>query len=259
MQESNEMGEAVLHLTQETEQMRTLIKKIEERTENGTLSNSSDETVIADVEAERKTWLAEKERLAGELEKMRCDYDVLRKEAAEAFKSNEPLKLEIKKLRKEVETLRLETANLDERQIGIPEDRVLHLFGKYMREESYRKALAYQKLYLTSLVKGYENEEDAFARICRGGTSRRKEVRRRHLRSRRRFFKVVAFVIIAVKRMQFMRMKWSMCRITAFHAFRDKTSANKGEPPRNRPRTGTGPQSADNELKLAVYFQKTNQ
>ncbi|KAL0275248.1 UNVERIFIED_CONTAM: hypothetical protein PYX00_003164 [Menopon gallinae] len=247
VQESNEMGEAVLHLTQETEQMRTLIKKIEERTENGALSNSSDDTIIADVEAERKRWSTEKERLTSDLEKARCDYDVLKKDSMEVFRNNEALRMEIKKLKKEMEVLRQEAAHIDEKQIGIPEDRVLHLFGKYMRTEAYRKALAHQKLYLTSVVKGYEREEDALARLHRGGSSsRRREVRRRQVRSRRRTFKMVALVIIAIKRMQFIVARWRVCRIVAFNALMgrdsdDRTSANKENEPRKHSSGLRGP------------------
>lgn len=214
MQESNEMGEALLHLTQETEQMKTLIRKLEESTEKSP-RKPADDTLIADINLERRLWQEEKEKLLTEAETLKSEVEILKRDSTDAFRNNDILKLEVRKLTQEIEMLKEENTCLNEKhKRTISEDRVVHLFGKYMRAESYRKALAWQKRYLLVVISGYEDsEEETWTKINKMAHVR-KDVKRRQIRKKKgRSLKGVAMSVVAVLRMQFLVRRWCHGRI----------------------------------------------
>lgn len=211
------MGEALLHLTQETEQMKTLIKKLEESTEQNS-GKSGDDTLLADIDMERRSWMSEKERLTSELETIKTEYEILKQTSLETFKNNDVQKLELKKLNKEIENLKEELSSHAKTDTQITEGRVVHLFGKYMRAESYRKALSWQKRYLMLVISSYEeSEEETWMKLNRLA-NKRKDFRRQNVVKKKRSLKGVAMVIVAIQRMQYMVKRWRHGRIAGVQA-----------------------------------------
>lgn len=79
------------------------------------------------------------------------------------------------------------------------EERANHLFGKYLRTESYRKALVHQKRYLLMALAVYE-ENEAKAMSILG--NEKKPV------SRKPTFKGAVYVVIAIERMKYIVRRW---------------------------------------------------
>lgn len=82
------------------------------------------------------------------------------------------------------------------------EERANHLFGKYLRVESFRKALVHQKRYLLITLAAYEENEAKAIRAVRAqqpdcGSTRR-----------RRSFRSMVLVVIAIERMKFIVRRW---------------------------------------------------
>lgn len=81
------------------------------------------------------------------------------------------------------------------------EERANHLFGKYLRTESFRRALIHQKRYLMIVVNTYEcNEAKVISAL--NGTSL--IPRKRKVPS----FKAVALIVVAIERMKFILRRW---------------------------------------------------
>ncbi|XP_053679197.1 pericentrin [Anopheles nili] len=98
------------------------------------------------------------------------------------------------------------------------EERANHLFGKYLRSESHRKALVHQKRYLQIVVTTYEeNEAKALALLnaqlapgqlqvlALAGGPRSLES---PLHPRRKSFRSIVTVIVAIERMKYLVRKW---------------------------------------------------
>ncbi|XP_040287084.1 A-kinase anchor protein 9 isoform X8 [Bufo bufo] len=85
------------------------------------------------------------------------------------------------------------------------------VYGKYLRSESFRKALVYQKKYLLLLLGGFQEcEEATLALIARMGgqpTNTDLEVIPKHSRAFTRFRSAVR-VAIAISRMKFLVRRW---------------------------------------------------
>ncbi|XP_071108660.1 extracellular matrix-binding protein ebh-like isoform X2 [Haliotis cracherodii] len=90
-------------------------------------------------------------------------------------------------------------------------DKMQRLYGKFLRSESFRKALVYQKRYLLMLLGGYQDcEQETLMLIAQmGGYPSDIDARRRSRHSRLfGLFRSAARVIIAIARMRFMVRKW---------------------------------------------------
>uniref|UniRef100_A0A8W8M7J4 Pericentrin/AKAP-450 centrosomal targeting domain-containing protein n=1 Tax=Magallana gigas TaxID=29159 RepID=A0A8W8M7J4_MAGGI len=88
------------------------------------------------------------------------------------------------------------------RQTGA-EQQIQRLYGKYLRADSYRKALVYQKKYLLLLLGGFQDcEQTTLALIARMGVYPSPEDLQRGTRPRRPVtaFRSVARVVVAVTR-----------------------------------------------------------
>ncbi|XP_053660325.1 pericentrin-like [Anopheles marshallii] len=98
------------------------------------------------------------------------------------------------------------------------EERANHLFGKYLRSESHRKALVHQKRYLQIVLTTYEeNEAKALALLNAQLPPGQLEVLAlasgpRSLESsshpRRKSFRSIVTVIVAIERMKYLVRKW---------------------------------------------------
>lgn len=81
------------------------------------------------------------------------------------------------------------------------EERANHLFGKYLRVESFRKALVHQKRYLLIVLASYqENEANALALIQAQNGPKPKP--------KKPSFRSVALAVVAVERMRFIVRRW---------------------------------------------------
>lgn len=79
------------------------------------------------------------------------------------------------------------------------EERANHLFGKYLRTESYRKALVHQKRYLLMVLAVYE-ENEAKAMSILG--DEKKPAKKKPT------FKGAVYVLIAIERMKYVVRRW---------------------------------------------------
>ncbi|XP_053688729.1 A-kinase anchor protein 9 isoform X2 [Sabethes cyaneus] len=98
------------------------------------------------------------------------------------------------------------------------EERANHLFGKYLRSESHRKALVHQKRYLQIVLTTYEENETKALQLLNAqnmhvqglslpGLSKSDTADNYH-RSKRRSFRAIVTAVIAIERMKFIVRKW---------------------------------------------------
>nr|CAD7428850.1 unnamed protein product [Timema monikensis] len=86
------------------------------------------------------------------------------------------------------------------------DERVAHLFGKYLRSESYRKALVWQKRYLLVVLGGYQECEAltldrlAFLSGCSQDNGR--------TRSPKNKFRSAVLVVVVIQRMKYLVRRW---------------------------------------------------
>ena len=83
------------------------------------------------------------------------------------------------------------------------------LYGKYLRAESYRKALVYQKKYLLLLLGGFQDcEQDTLAMIARMGAYPSPDATRPPKRRPIARFRTAVQAVVAVSRLRFLVEKW---------------------------------------------------
>ncbi|XP_017135205.1 trichohyalin isoform X17 [Drosophila miranda] len=83
--------------------------------------------------------------------------------------------------------------------VGELEERCRQLLGRYLRVESHRKALVYQKRYLKLTLEGYQASEQLALQAMAGGAPQRKSKKK---------FKTVALAIIAIQRIKYIGRIW---------------------------------------------------
>uniref|UniRef100_A0A8W8M4U8 Pericentrin/AKAP-450 centrosomal targeting domain-containing protein n=1 Tax=Magallana gigas TaxID=29159 RepID=A0A8W8M4U8_MAGGI len=91
-------------------------------------------------------------------------------------------------------------------------ERIQRLYGKYLRADSYRKALVYQKKYLLLLLGGFQVcEQTTLALIARMGVYPSPEDLQQGIRPRRLVTtsRNAATVVVAVSRMRYLVRKWN--------------------------------------------------
>ncbi|XP_044148882.1 A-kinase anchor protein 9 isoform X4 [Bufo gargarizans] len=120
----------------------------------------------------------------------------------------------LKKTEAELSKVKAELRNETiQRDLGRDTDNAAlkRVYGKYLRSESFRKALVYQKKYLLLLLGGFQEcEEATLALIARMGgqpTNTDLEVITKHSRAFTRFRSAVR-VAIAISRMKFLVRRW---------------------------------------------------
>lgn len=85
------------------------------------------------------------------------------------------------------------------------EERANHLFGKYLRVESFRKALVHQKRYLMIVLTAYqESEANTMAMIKGSAAVKKTQAKERS----KRLFKSAVLAVIAIQRMKFIVQRW---------------------------------------------------
>lgn len=91
----------------------------------------------------------------------------------------------------------LEQLGMDKDEL---EERANHLFGKYLRSESFRRSLVHQKRYLLVLLGSYEVNEARMLSLVNGAPAVRPK--------QRPSLKTVVLVVIAIERMKFILRRW---------------------------------------------------
>uniref|UniRef100_A0A1A9WE87 Pericentrin/AKAP-450 centrosomal targeting domain-containing protein n=1 Tax=Glossina brevipalpis TaxID=37001 RepID=A0A1A9WE87_9MUSC len=83
------------------------------------------------------------------------------------------------------------------------EERCNHLFGRYLRVESHRKALVYQKRYLKISLQSYIDSEQRALAACNG-----QHLLGENQKNKKKLFKIVALAIISIQRMKYIGRVW---------------------------------------------------
>ncbi|NXI56853.1 AKAP9 protein, partial [Chloroceryle aenea] len=218
LRQNAELTGFVSRLSEEKNNLRNAVMKLEEelrryqhRQSSGDYSSrrSSDVGVNIDtlVASEKEIWNREKLSLQKSLKQANAELSKLKAELrSEAFL----------------------------RELGSDSENAVlrRIYGKYLRAESFRKALIYQKKYLLLLLGGFQEcEEATLALIARmGGQSSYTdlEIITRHSKGFTRFHSAVR-VSIAISRMKFLVRRWH--RVTGSGILsinRDVLSQNTG-------------------------------
>lgn len=88
------------------------------------------------------------------------------------------------------------------------EERANHLFGKYLRSESHRKALVHQKRYLQIVLATNEENEMKALQLLNAHGLGPKSLEQSNSSPKHRSFRAVVTAVIAIERMRFIVRKW---------------------------------------------------
>ncbi|CAK9818187.1 Pcnt [Anthophora quadrimaculata] len=146
-------------------------------------------------------------------------------------------------------------------------EKLQHLYGQFLRAESRRKALTYQKRYLLGVVGGYQlSEENTLyilaqltrsERACAVGNSNKKSPKLR--------FKSAVLVVICIHRMKWLILRWSIGKRIGVQtllwnvdqSFKpiQKITMNHSPPVREK-RTSNGDGRSIDGFSLEQYYQR---
>lgn len=89
-----------------------------------------------------------------------------------------------------------------------PQIQANHLFGRYLRSESYRKALIWQKRYLTALLATYQNFRPFTERLPLNAFEVKNSKKTKSSTGTGRF-KSAALAVVAIVRMRYLVLRWN--------------------------------------------------
>ncbi|KAM8709389.1 hypothetical protein ACLKA7_016230 [Drosophila subpalustris] len=121
--------------------------------------------------------------------------------------------------------------------VGELEERCRQLLGRYLRVESHRKALVYQKRYLKLTLEGYQASEQLALQTLAGGTGTGTKQATPRL-TKKKLFKTVALAIIAIQRIKYIGRIW--------HTGKRIVSKSVFTITQQRPGAGPGPGAGHN-------------
>ncbi|XDV33472.1 hypothetical protein PO909_003874 [Leuciscus waleckii] len=193
LRQNAELTGFVSRLTEEKNDLRNQLLNLEEelrrsRQKKAVVESGSSRQEMVLFSSERESWAQERKRLEKSLAQAEAELNRLRAESRS-------------------DTLRDLTG-------ADPDNTALkRMYGKYLRAESFRKALVYQKKYLLLLLGGFQECEDAtLALIARmGGQPTHTHTSLESIsRQRRGFtrFRSAVRVSIALSRMRFLVKRW---------------------------------------------------
>ncbi|XP_034190304.2 uncharacterized protein LOC117608800 isoform X2 [Osmia lignaria lignaria] len=145
-------------------------------------------------------------------------------------------------------------------------EKLQHFYGKYLRADSRRKALTYQKRYLLTIISGYQlSEENTLSVLAQLTKEQRTYTTMGHSRKSPKIrFKNAVLVLISIHRMKWLILRWSSGKRigvktllwNADQAFAQvpKVAMNHSPPVRER-RTTNGEGGFDG-LALEQYYQR---
>ncbi|KAM7357976.1 pericentrin-like protein isoform 3-T3 [Cochliomyia hominivorax] len=105
------------------------------------------------------------------------------------------------------------------------EERCNHLLGRYLRVESHRKALVYQKRYLKISLQNYQDSEQRALAAFNGGQLLQNQ------RPKKKLFKTVALAIIAIQRMKYIGRIWHTGKRIVSKSVFTITQQKRSQPP----------------------------
>ncbi|XP_069996231.1 A-kinase anchor protein 9 isoform X5 [Penaeus vannamei] len=200
LKENVELCKSVLRLTDNRHAARLKIVSLE-----ATITDLTEQLVKAKTAANSSPTperILRNERSIWETERTALQSLISRKDA------------ELVRLRREAES------RLSNQNFSAPADdsRVQYIYGKYLRSESWRKALVYQKKYLLVVLQGYEaTEQNTYSRlhvmaerVYGPGISSLRASQPRGQPNRS--FRVRVLVVIACCRMRYLVQRWKRSR-----------------------------------------------
>ncbi|XP_035688977.1 A-kinase anchor protein 9-like [Branchiostoma floridae] len=194
LQQNTELTSFVARLSQEKAELRNALADLEEQVWMYRQKDSTANQISVPqkpAEPQSSSWQQEKAELLYSLQEAQSEVARLRAEG--------------RQLVQEVQTEPHQTDS------SVDHVKMQHMYGRYLRAESFRKALVYQKKYLLLLLGGFQDcEEATLALIAKMGaypSSADIQRRSRHSKAFTRF-RSAACVIIAVWRLQFLVQKW---------------------------------------------------
>ncbi|KAK2581852.1 hypothetical protein KPH14_002317 [Odynerus spinipes] len=144
-------------------------------------------------------------------EKHASEKDVLHFKLAKARQDKEQLKQQIIELQVQLQQNK-HSPSANAGQLDNV-DKAQHIYGKYLRANSKRKSLIYQKRYLLCVIGSYEiSEENTFAVLAQLTHKERLYVRRDHRKKGKLRFKSAVIVIVSIHRMKWMILRWRLAR-----------------------------------------------
>lgn len=124
------------------------------------------------------------------------------------------------------------TSETENRPVYDPgtQNKLQRLYERYLRAESFRKALVYQKRYLLLLIGGFQQCEKATLCLIASMGVRPSPYLSTPLRGYGRF-RVAVCVVIAISRMKFLTRKWQKAirRVSLSGSFNGPASGSKAE------------------------------
>ena len=118
-----------------------------------------------------------------------------------------------------------------------PHEKAVYFFRKLLRAESYRKALVWQKRYLSLLIFSYQESEllslGRLARMSGGRKMLISDIPRPDGRNVQ--FRVVVHMIISISRMKFLVRRWKKTKKTARKAWSHERPHTRSTEERDQP------------------------
>ncbi|XP_025266921.1 pericentrin isoform X3 [Camponotus floridanus] len=182
------------------ENLQPNLKVIAEKEENirklvnfNTDTPASSVQRIKDLNELVERYSVEKNNLEQELDKMMVDKEMLMNRA--------------KVLEGEIKKLKSAQAPTSNNSTTVPIERLQKLYGSYLRVDSRRKALAYQKKYLLCIVGSYQYcEENTLSVLAQLTQSQRIYTRLSHKKKVR--FRIAVLTIVSIYRMKWLTQRW---------------------------------------------------
>jgi len=176
------------------------------------------------------------EKLRGEKEELRAALSQLEEEVWQ-FRQKEiqpsertdferalrDAKTELATLRCNIESTERERRRQQQHSYAADKEKLQKLYGKYLRAESFRKALVYQKRYLLLLLGGFQDCEQAtLSMIAKMGAYPSTEVPQTETKHSPAFtkFRSAVRTVIAVQRLKFLVNKWQRASTSGSRASR---------------------------------------
>ncbi|XP_070212349.1 A-kinase anchor protein 9-like isoform X3 [Littorina saxatilis] len=204
-QETEELHDTIRQLTKEREELQRRLHLLEDqdnvRTSRSACSHRQPQEgmplYVSDVATSDDEFLYERTVWASERLSLQMALD-----SAEH---------EIDRLKKELRSFR-GRFNSEGFMMDADRDKMQRLYGKYLRAESFRKALVYQKKYLLLLLGGYQDSEsETLAVIATMGGQPSSTLDLAYRRGHRRLytmFRSAARMVVAIFRMKYLVRKW---------------------------------------------------
>ncbi|XP_011164731.1 golgin subfamily A member 4 isoform X3 [Solenopsis invicta] len=155
---------------------------------------------------------------------------------------------------------KLKTTQASNQQM-IPIERLQSFYGKYLRVESRRRALAYQKKYLLCVIGSYQYcEENTLCVLAQLTQDQRSYTRLPHNRKVR--FKIAVFVIVSIHRMKWLIQRWRVGKRVGAEAIMGGTDQLIDLPPARRTASNHSPPvreratNGGSSFSLGQYYQE---